>query len=97
MIKLQENILKEVIKAKIKELQEYNKTNIAFNRKTDADYTNFLIGELQEVLAADNPVNEINNKIEMYKKAEKIDDSTGKYTFQYNVYLDLKRLKEELK
>jgi hypothetical protein len=59
MIKLQENILKEVIKAKIKELQEYNKTNIAFNRKTDVDYTNFLIGEFQEVLAADNPVNEM--------------------------------------
>jgi hypothetical protein len=32
----------------------------------------------------------------MYKKAEKIDDSTGKYTFQYNVYLDLKRLKNTI-
>jgi len=88
-------MIKDKIKAKIKKLQKYNKTNIAFNRKTGADYINFLIGELQEVLAADNPVNEINNKIEMYKKAEKIDDSTGKYTFQYNVYLDLERLKEE--
>jgi hypothetical protein len=87
-------MLTNTINSKLERLREYQKTNIAYNRNNQAKYTNFLIEELEEILNADDTQQELNSKIELYKDHKQIDDKTGKYTYIYNCYLDLKRLKE---
>ena len=87
-------MLENKIKNKINKLQDSNKTAIAFNRDNTLQYNNYLIKHLEEILSSNNIKKELNNKIDKLSQSKKIDENTNKYTYTYNVYLDLKRLKK---